>query len=1456
MTSVGVACEENLLQDSDTAGILEKLLLMQSGECGGLDDQGEKENAAVSNVTGQAAGLNRKASNGNIRAYLNTLKYDTISDLVKLCCSGQRATNEDLINFIKAVFQSSKAEDTLGQSRILLVCKQVIREAVEECSLSDSEAAAVFALLSINCEEGGCISQKSTLPQLIHLFYQLLRKDKVKGWSGFSVVSHMLNIVEDCTSVSSPSSNKVGNCEPDEDASTAASHSITGAQFKDTMINKFCQVRWCSQGTFYMLSLFRDVNLTESQHKFVVSKIIKQLSSLEVDELPPLIYQLLLFASKGNKKQIIEGLVLHFNALDDLDKDTERNCECECDENITRATENLKRIEGTILLHMDFAVKQDHDLGKELLKLIKGPLRTTMFRPFSVGLLLTLSRIHRFQSLVLDLMKTCLITYFRDSENSLRFDWLDTKEFFVRCSIDDVIMETLQNSRFGWDYAIQGLVNLGFMLVDTFAVKAWKTNINPNCPESKAFRLGCCVLSESFKMHESVRTFIVATVVNFLFEKSEACCSVLLDMLCDLVYASPSYFVEEIPKLKDAANIVPSVLSVSLAKKFLDMVSPLLKLHSSLRDSLMVVLRKALFSCDERSRQIAVYGFMVITKHCKVSLLVDQGVSSQNSFALSQGVYRSGRDFSSDEAIALEILCSLKRALSQQLSVRRLIYQNVIKVANNNPGLSKYILDFLFPNLQKYCEDKPNLVILLDKCVPDNADASCFVEPLGDLLLACTLCLRYSTGDQEGELSETSSQLSQGNFKVVYEAICKRLRNIVDVLRTSTMEDFELDKNAEYSDTDDIGRTNKSLAVILLGIYEAAMEVLNFNMPIDSSDAECMVSIFKNYSKLRNVVNEASSSAASSKRKKASSADKSGAKDGKEGSVRFVPPIVPSMSARTTIELLRLALTNPTPSSRRSWQIFQECPSFIMHLLSVQSFYLEAFENMKNAFEDLCLEQFDSRVQFYCTVAKLLLGEFFEYSENPNKEKLSKPEGENLVTDVDGKGIYNVKTIPCTCLSMFVKVLTIMCTYFDKSVPLLLLKPCVPRIASENTENARYIVHESISTFLSLLEKSLSQPAHFLSNVPEHIVEIISLLSLEMASVLSTDDLHEIMEKLYNIFKTNKPSDTPLLKRMLQLLFTIQGRLEVCPSYLLDLATSIHITLGDVSTGEIEITDADSVNPLVCEKSVVCIFESIISQIDTCLSEIEWCIKQMETDILANALTNGRESANIVESASQRNPLKEDSLLTVEANVNQRLLYFTSVLEVLTRCCIYHSPDSIMKCLKNLYTASTLLTKYYGVVYTKQKDKPGPDFTKLADGIGHSLSQHVYSLITFVQVNDIDQTRTEAASGKYKDKKKKASGQKSKIYRESKIIPNLIYSIEQFESQLIQLSTKSKIDLMKNFKRSTTRDFRIQAGEIEQAWARKNASNPASSSSSEDEDESSEPGQNGDERAKKPKLGN
>lgn len=134
-------------------------------------------------------------------------------------------------------------------------------------------------------------------------------------------------------------------------------------------------------------------------------------------------------------------------------------------------------------------------------------------------------------------------------------------------------------------------------------------------------------------------------------------------------------------------------------------------------------------------------------------------------------------------------------------------------------------------------------------------------------------------------------------------------------------------------------------------------------------------------------------------------------------------------------------------------------------------------------------------------------------------------------------------------------------------------------------------------------------------------------------------------------------------------------------------------------------------------------------------------------------------------------------------------------------------------------------------------------FLRVTQVAGLELSKYLYSFLSYFHVLDEEQkTRVQdrQGGGGQKGLKKnegpkgnkdhaadatgiKAGGviggaggggfksrQKAKILRESKLIPTLIFGVEQYERYVIQLSKKAKVNLTQFMRRSTARDFRIQ----------------------------------------------
>lgn len=237
--------------------------------------------------------------------------------------------------------------------------------------------------------------------------------------------------------------------------------------------------------------------------------------------------------NRGCKEAALEGVIQVFDRLDAEAEATDQEAASGADGHIpirrggggdhrggglgANSTEELRFVEGTILLHFNFAMKQDHNLATCVLKGFKRRAAAAevgrAFTPFRLALLLSLSRIQRFSQPVLDLVQEivsdCLV-YDHLREGSA---WLESEEEVARgrhfggrdggsggggggaegggCGSDQdgggsrsgngsgigsgvasaaevvekVLLTVVASSR-GWDHLMESLLKLGLQLLD------------------------------------------------------------------------------------------------------------------------------------------------------------------------------------------------------------------------------------------------------------------------------------------------------------------------------------------------------------------------------------------------------------------------------------------------------------------------------------------------------------------------------------------------------------------------------------------------------------------------------------------------------------------------------------------------------------------------------------------------------------------------------------------------------------------------------------------------------------------------------------------------------------------------------------------------------------------------------------------------------------------------------
>lgn len=76
--------------------------------------------------------------------------------------------------------------------------------------------------------------------------------------------------------------------------------SMSGAEYKSHILNSLCSGRWDPTYVVHLAAMFKDVAMATDELGFVVDRIIRMLGEVELQELPPLVYQLLLLTAKVN----------------------------------------------------------------------------------------------------------------------------------------------------------------------------------------------------------------------------------------------------------------------------------------------------------------------------------------------------------------------------------------------------------------------------------------------------------------------------------------------------------------------------------------------------------------------------------------------------------------------------------------------------------------------------------------------------------------------------------------------------------------------------------------------------------------------------------------------------------------------------------------------------------------------------------------------------------------------------------------------------------------------------------------------------------------------------------------------------------------------------------------------------------------------------------------------------
>uniref|UniRef100_A0A8C4QFB0 FA complementation group I n=1 Tax=Eptatretus burgeri TaxID=7764 RepID=A0A8C4QFB0_EPTBU len=606
---------------------------------------------------------------------------------------------------------------------------------------------------------------------------------------------------------------------------------------------------WELSCVIHLASMFRDVLLSAEELQLVVRKILKTFPIIYLQDIPPLVYQLLLLSAKGQKHEVLDGIVSFFSCLDQRCKKNQNSLTY-----VIYMIIKLRQVEGTVILHVAFAIGLDQGLGREFIKGLK--VSGKVLCPFQIALAMSVARIQRFEEQIYDFMKITIVKSLKDLQMQ-RTSRLIQDLIPEECQISEVIVETVQNSTLGWDHVTQGFSGPGGRVSEATGSPFQTIN-------QLACALGAKILLETFKAHETMRSEILEQLLNRVVTKASSPIRQYLALLSDTVMSAPLILFECLPKVQEVFDYL-CYLPPSAVLGLLKAIQPLLKVNVGLKDSLMLVLRKSMFSRELEARKSSATGFLLLLKNFKVqgSLPCSQPASQLITDTQLQGALHAKLNSAANEALCLEILSSLRRGLAQQADVRLLLYEGLYDVLKKNSQLAPPILQMLLQQLRRHVESTQDILppLRLEGCITGQGEQVFLQEPLAHLLSCVQACVRKWKElriqvQVEGGCEDGHDEDDGGEGDNVLRELQELLDSVSVRMVKSELEDFELDKSADFSLSISIGVKNNIYAVLVLGVYEVLLEY-NFTGPdISIQQSEQVLGLFKRYQELAELLKE------------------------------------------------------------------------------------------------------------------------------------------------------------------------------------------------------------------------------------------------------------------------------------------------------------------------------------------------------------------------------------------------------------------------------------------------------------------------------------------------------------------------------------------------------------------------------------------------------------------------
>ncbi|KAI0510346.1 hypothetical protein KFK09_010947 [Dendrobium nobile] len=1168
----------------------------------------------------------------------------------------------------------------------------------------------------------------------------------------------------------------------------------------NAFLDKLLSVSWSKALLVKMCSLIRDCPaISRVRVSEFLRKIFDGMRDVDIQDLPWLVFQLLLLASKGissvSRKQLIADLLKFF------------------EKPMKGSPSVVRQVEGTILMHVNFAVKQDPSLGSEVIAVVRSDFGT--FNHFAAAVLLSVASIRRFNEISIAALKSVIIGSHLDCKIARDCKWLPdiTKEELLQTAkhVEKALVRTINESSSGREHLVPSILQFGFIMLDSVDGKNCEgsgiSNGLMSCEE-----LGIQMLKTLFDVHEMTRNQMIEQCKFRILSLNHQKSSPVIKLLGYLVKDYPYPMLEYVARLKELLDYF-TFMHEKTAISVIDAILPLIKFSKDLRDYIILVVRKAMFRREDAVRSAAASTI--------IDLILEENRSKRNdSFQESSSQASCSQQAESfcrtEGCLFQELNGLLRRCLTQQVSVKEIVYKGLTKLVMLDPSTSGHVFDILWPHFLQFYSQDAEYPLRLDVCyVVENGKFS-QIEPL-DQLLSCVswvvLLQQHGRSNHQSEYSLPcfGFTLSQDNEagRVSSSELFKNALSKIRKTLSKWIFEVNFKQNEGLGSHSFQGEKSEIYGCLLRGILEVFINIAATELEKAAHEDEAVLEKeimwlvdSYDYVEKESGLNKQGSGIrkGTSKTVDQHKTDRE-LKDSPRTSHLKLFSVRGSLLATSSIRKLLILAVNsynasnftdqstPLNHNRSSLcKTLDQCLKLISFTLKVCFHNLKSIISIdgRSSGDPYKAIVFGDLKQLALPIMQLiwLLKSGAKVENNTTKkEAKGKRKFENKGSELHQALLCLNELFRMSSSKAYLTELIEVLDRLDTSE--LNLGNTVEAADSMDHTQAVTVDDPYVRTlhvFLFKRLKPLYSGLIALSLFQEAVV--VSELFLLIWRTLPFEQRKLDGTWMMNVCKNKKIVNPKSAQKLVtQALHLMPSKSDLITAQ--DIASELLQVMGSEEKDPIEISRT---YPFVNDSTKDAITVALFQLIESCLADLDWSVSKLK------AISNVKYEFDL-STRDHQFPERSPGVILEEV-VHSRSEALVNVLAFFTEMNLKDSQaEQFLKMTAKFYRLLTRMTKLRIASKGCKQLLPGQKFQKLAEVACRKLTSKLYNFVALVQRNQQENVRIR--------------GIINKIKRENKCIPDLIFQIEDYERYLIQLSKLTKVNLLRNAKRSTVRDFKI-----------------------------------------------